>query len=81
MPTCSASSAIAGRPPDLVNPPKGCPFSTRCMYMMPGKCDVDAPPMRELSPGHRILCHLDEDTLNNMEPVFSQKDDAPVAAE
>ena len=72
---------LKGEIPSPTNPPKGCPFSTRCMYMMPGKCDVDAPPMRELSPGHRILCHLDEDTLNNMEPVFSQKDDAPVAAE
>ena len=25
---------IDGTPPDLINPPKGCPFSTRCKYCM-----------------------------------------------
>ena len=29
-PSHTRLNAIAGRPPDLVNPPRGCPFSPRC---------------------------------------------------
>ena len=34
---------IAGRPPDLINPPKGCNFSPRCPYAQP-RCFEDEPP-------------------------------------
>ena len=29
------------------------------------------PAVKELAPGHRILCHLDEATLRAMEPVIA----------
>jgi len=61
---------LSGEIPSPSNPPKGCPFSTRCPYMMPGTCDVIPPPVVEPSPGHRILCHLSLETLNAMEPVI-----------
>ena len=32
---------LTGEIPSPSNPPPGCPFSTRCPYMMPGTCDVD----------------------------------------
>ena len=54
---------LTGEIPSPSNPPPGCPFSTRCPYMMPGICDVIPPPIVEPSPGHRILCHLPLDTL------------------
>ena len=34
---------IDGTPPDLINPPKGCPFSTRCKYCM-NVCTREQPP-------------------------------------
>ena len=35
---------IAGRPPDLVNPPKGCRFAPRCHYVR-DKCLTEEPPL------------------------------------
>ncbi|MDQ3559306.1 MAG: ABC transporter ATP-binding protein [Pseudomonadota bacterium] len=62
---------LTGEIPSPSNPPKGCPFSTRCPYMIPGTCDVIPPPVVEPSPGHRILCHLPLETLEAMLPVIS----------
>jgi len=39
--------AIPGRPPDLVNPPPGCPFAPRCAYAR-DRCREQQPP---LTPG------------------------------
>jgi peptide/nickel transport system ATP-binding protein len=61
---------LSGEIPSPSNPPKGCPFSTRCPYMIPGTCDVIPPPVFEPTPGHRILCHLPPEKLMAMEPVI-----------
>jgi oligopeptide/dipeptide ABC transporter ATP-binding protein len=48
--------AIAGRPPDLIHPPKGCRFSPRCPYAQ-DKCRVSEPPLRTAgSPDHLFAC-------------------------
>ncbi|HET9732670.1 MAG TPA: ABC transporter ATP-binding protein [Acidimicrobiales bacterium] len=48
--------AIAGRPPDLVNPPAGCRFAPRCPYAQP-RCWEDEPPLQEAeSPDHLYAC-------------------------
>ena len=64
---------LTGEIPSPSNPPKGCPFSTRCQYMMPGTCDVVPPPIVEPAPGHQILCHLPMERLMAMEPVFQME--------
>jgi peptide/nickel transport system ATP-binding protein len=64
---------LKGEIPSPSNPPKGCPFSTRCPYMIPGTCDVDLPPMRSFGEGHGILCHLDPAELSRMEPVIKPR--------
>jgi peptide/nickel transport system ATP-binding protein len=47
---------IAGRPPDLVNPPTGCKFAPRCPYAQP-KCSEEQPPLIEAdTPGHYYRC-------------------------
>jgi peptide/nickel transport system ATP-binding protein len=62
---------LLGEIPSPSNPPKGCPFSTRCLYMIKGLCDTKAPPKREFGSRHVIACHLEEQTLLAMEPVIT----------
>jgi peptide/nickel transport system ATP-binding protein len=47
---------IEGSPPDLLNPPPGCPFMERCPHAF-DRC-AERPPVFELSPGHRSMCWL-----------------------
>lgn len=47
-------AAIAGRPPDLINPPGGCAFSPRCPYVQP-RCREERPPL-EGDGDHRFAC-------------------------
>ena len=51
-------ASIPGRPPDLVNPPKGCNFAPRCRYAQE-RCLEEEP---ELQPGedsgHVFACHF-----------------------
>ena len=47
---------IPGTPPNLINPPKGCPFSARCPYCM-NVCQEELPPY--FTDGeHRTMCWL-----------------------
>jgi peptide/nickel transport system ATP-binding protein len=58
QPSHTRLEAIAGRPPDLVNPAPGCPFAPRCPYAQP-KCLTDEPPLVEAeAPGHAFRCHF-----------------------
>ena len=70
---------LTGEIPSPANPPRGCPFNTRCPYMIPGLCDVERPPVREMAPGHFIACHLDEDRLRGMAPVIRVPEQAGAA--
>ena len=44
---------------DPRNPPPGCIFQLRCPHVM-DVCRSVEPPMRELTPGQRVACHLYE---------------------
>ncbi len=56
QPSHTRLQIIGGRPPDLVNPPRGCRFSPRCPYVQP-RCVEEAPPLVEAeTPGHRYRC-------------------------
>lgn len=72
---------LTGEIPSPSNPPKGCPFSTRCQYMKPGLCDVELPPVRDFGEGHKIACHLDPEELKAMEPVIKAKETPPEMAD
>jgi peptide/nickel transport system ATP-binding protein len=49
-------SVIPGRPPDLVNPPRGCNFSPRCPYAQP-RCFEEEPVLQPAAtPGHEFAC-------------------------
>lgn len=48
---------LIGDPPSPINPPKGCRFAGRCPAMQ-SKCEQEAPPLREVIPGHKVACHF-----------------------
>ena len=47
---------IAGRPPSLINPPKGCRFAARCPAKF-SQCEQE-PPMIEVQGGRLVKCWL-----------------------
>jgi oligopeptide transport system ATP-binding protein len=49
--------SIAGTPPDLLNPPKGCGFASRCNECMK-ICQTELPPDFEVGKGHKAACWL-----------------------
>ncbi len=49
---------MPGNPPDLVNPPTGCPFADRCPYVFE-RCTAD-PPLLDKGEGHLTACWLYE---------------------
>lgn len=64
---------LNGEIPSPANPPSGCVFHTRCHRAIAGVCDVDEPPMKEISPGHSIKCVLTVEQLS--QPVeISERD-------
>ena len=64
---------IPGTPPNLIHPPKGCPFSTRCPYCM-NVCMEEMPPYFQ-EDGHRTMCWLlpEEGPVN---PEYVQRKEA-----
>lgn len=48
---------IPGSPPDMLNPPPGCPFAPRCHYVR-NICMDRCPPYTEIAEGHRSMCWL-----------------------
>lgn len=48
---------IPGTPPDLIMPPKGCGFASRCKYAYK-RCKTETPELKEIEKGHFAACHL-----------------------
>jgi peptide/nickel transport system ATP-binding protein len=55
-----AYEPIKGDIPSPLDPPTGCHFHPRCPRAM-AKCRVTAPVLREISPGRKSACHLNDD--------------------
>ncbi|ONI38072.1 peptide ABC transporter ATP-binding protein [Candidatus Epulonipiscium fishelsonii] len=49
--------SIKGSPPDMTNPPLGCPFAPRCNYARK-MCAAELPPYVEVGNKHRSMCWL-----------------------
>ncbi len=56
---------IPGSPPDLLNPPKGCPFCYRCKHAME-LCVNEAPQFVETETGHRCACWLHDPAVKEL---------------
>ncbi|WP_212926321.1 ABC transporter ATP-binding protein [Oceanobacillus sp. J11TS1] len=48
---------LRGEIPSPLNPPAGCPFHTRCPFVM-DVCKKSVPETREVGQGHLVSCHL-----------------------
>lgn len=51
---------LEGDVPSPADPPKGCPFNTRCPFAK-DNCFIDQPEWRELRPQHWVACHYAEE--------------------
>jgi peptide/nickel transport system ATP-binding protein len=50
---------IPGTVPKLIAPREGCRFAARCRHVTDA-CKTATPPLREVSPGHKVACILGE---------------------
>jgi oligopeptide transport system ATP-binding protein len=57
---------IPGTPPDLLNPPEGCPFAARCPYAMK-ICEVEMPDYYEFDNDHVAACWLQDEDAPEVE--------------
>jgi oligopeptide/dipeptide ABC transporter ATP-binding protein len=51
---------IPGLPPDPRRLPPGCPFHPRCSQRHDERCATQAPPWREVAPGHHVRAFYDD---------------------
>ena len=49
--------SLEGTPPDLIKPPKGCPFASRCEHCMK-ICKEQTPEVTKLTETHEVSCWL-----------------------
>ncbi|MGD9703123.1 MAG: ABC transporter ATP-binding protein [Acidimicrobiia bacterium] len=71
---------IAGRPPDLVNPPRGCRFSPRCPYARERCIEEEPPLVAAESPEHTYACWYPVGSPEYHEMKQRRSDDAAVTA-
>lgn len=58
---------IEGTPPNMLNPPTGCPFKERCPHAM--EICNQRPPYFDRGPGHRAMCWLLDERVQAGEAV------------
>ncbi|MBU5485460.1 ABC transporter ATP-binding protein [Clostridium sp. MSJ-11] len=64
--------SIKGTPPDLLKPPVGCPFASRCDYCMQ-ICKEEMPELTKLSETHSVHCWLQHPLAPKVEaPIIGE---------
>ncbi|MFA4135036.1 MULTISPECIES: ABC transporter ATP-binding protein [unclassified Brevibacillus] len=61
---------IEGSPPDLFNPPVGCPFAARCDFAME-ICEQQMPVTSEFGRGHQAACWLHDPRAPRIEELVA----------
>lgn len=62
---------LEGNLPSPLNPPRGCPFHTRCPRKLGTLCEDLRPQVRDTGDGHVIACHIPLDDLREVDPVLT----------
>jgi len=53
-----APSVLEGPLPSVIDPPRGCPFVTRCPRQLGTLCAEVPPPLQHVTANHVIACHI-----------------------
>jgi len=81
QPSHTKLATIPGRPPDLVNPPKGCKFAARCAYAQ-DRCQEEEPPLTDgPTAGHQFRCWFPVGTPEGAEALERNKAEGKAATE
>jgi peptide/nickel transport system ATP-binding protein len=73
LPSHTRLESIAGRPPDLVNPPKGCNFAPRCPYAQ-SRCHEEEPKLEAHgTTGHEFACFYPVGTPEGSQALATNK--------
>ena len=67
---------LEGNLPSVMDPPKGCPFCTRCHRKIGDICQNEPPPNRQVKNRHYIKCHIPIKELNKITPVINVPDES-----
>ena len=54
---------LHGEMPSAIDPPRGCPFHSRCPRKLGAICESERPPEQVAAGGHRISCHIPIEAL------------------
>ena len=75
QPSHTRLEVIGGRPPNLINPPRGCRFSPRCPYSTE-RCREEEPPLVEAeTPGHVYACWYPVGSPEHAETLARRRSD------
>lgn len=67
--------SIEGTPPDLLQPPVGCPFAARCEYAM-AVCKEKKPGFFQVNETHKVACWLKHENAPKVEnPVVKAREE------
>ncbi|MGE5618816.1 MAG: dipeptide ABC transporter ATP-binding protein [Sphingomonadaceae bacterium] len=66
---------LEGSVPSAIDVPPGCRFHTRCPRKLGPICETHEPPWREVSPTHRLCCHMEIDELRRLQTPVLDHDD------
>jgi peptide/nickel transport system ATP-binding protein len=66
------SIRLEGSVPSPLDPPRGCPFHTRCPRKVGAICETTAPDWQNAGGGHGIYCHIELADLRAMQVAGSQ---------
>ncbi len=61
---------LDGTLPSAVDPPRGCPFHTRCPRKLGKICENERPPQHQAGSDHVIACHIPLEELRRVDPVI-----------
>ena len=79
LPSHTRLQPIPGRPPNLLNPPAGCPFAARCLYAR-SVCLESKPPLVQHAAGHSAACFNPVGTPEGQAALLANQHDGTTAA-